>query len=208
LHLHYSWIIGKKTPFYLQLANLPFVYIIVIFSLGLQAQNHEEKYLKDLSYIAKGLGVHTDLGYSTYQIEIDSSEMSSAIDYDVLEYTLGLSYVYGEWMFGGYGKFLVKEMNSNMFITSNHKALKNHATIHKRESSFYINRTLSRKNQKSWKLNLLYRESNLEAKDSFISFYHYNSYFDYQTKGVACSLVYSEKIVSPIKTKETHLSKH
>jgi hypothetical protein len=160
----------------------------------LSGQNYEERYLKDDTYITKGLGLHSDLGYSTYQIELKSSELSSAIDYDVLEYTLGLSYVYGEWMFGGYSKFLVDEVHSNMFISSSHRALNNRADITKRESVFYLNHTLLRQAQESLKVNLLYRQSTLKAGDTFLSFYHYWSYFEYETKGVALSLVYSNKL--------------
>jgi len=170
------------------------LYFMVFLSFNLNAQNYEKKYLKDRFHIAKGFGLHSDLGYSTYQIEVDSSELSSAIDYDVLEYSLGLSYVYGEWMFGGYGKFLVDEVHSNMFITSSHKGLNNRADIGKKESAFYINHTLLRSSQSTLKANLLYRQSSLEAEDSFVSFYHYKSYFSYQTKGVALSLVYSRGV--------------
>ena len=170
------------------------LFSMVFFSLNLNAQNYENKYLKDRFHIAKGLGLHTDFGYSSYQIEVDSSELSSAIDYDVLEYSLGLSYVYGKWMWGIYGKFLVDEVQSNMVISSTQKALNNRATIHKRESAFYINRTLLQKEQRTLKLNLLYRQSSLEAEDIFVSFYHYNSHFNYTTKGVAFSLVYSDRI--------------
>ena len=169
------------------------LYFVIFFSLNLNAQNYEEKYLKDRFHIPKGLGFHTDLGYSNYQIEVDSSEMSLAIDYDVLEQTFGFSYVFGNWMFGGYGKFLIDEVHSNMFITSSQVALNNRAIINKRESAFYINYTLLQKEHSSWKLNLLYRKSRLDAKDSFLSFYHYNSYFNYKTTGVATSLVYSNR---------------
>ena len=170
------------------------LYFMVFFYFNLNAQNYENKYLKDRFHTVKGLGLHTDLGYSSYQIEVDSSEMALAIDYDVLEYTLGLSYVYGSWMMGIYGKFLVDEVESNMFVTSTHQPLNNHATINKRESAFYINYTLSQQEQRSWRLNLLYRHSSLEAEDSFVSFYNYRSYFNYDTEGVALSLVYSHQI--------------
>ena len=168
--------------------------IIFFFLVSLNAQNYEDKYLVNNLHIAKGLGVHTDLGYSTYQIEVDSSEMDAAMDYNVLEYTLGVSYVYGEWLIGGYGKFLLDEIGSNMFISSSYKALNNYASISKKEFVFYLNHTLLRTEQSSWKFNGMYRWSSLEAKDYFLSYYHYNNYFNYTTRGIAGSLVYNYSI--------------
>lgn len=165
-------------------------FLILLNPLSLTAQNYEEKYLKDKLHTPKGLGIHSDLSYSSYLVEVDSSEMNSAIDYSVVEATLGVSYVYGSWMWGMYGKFLVDEVNSNMYVVTTHKQLSNQAQIDKKEFGLYTNYTLFQK----WRLNLIYKESQLNAKDSYSSFNAYNSYFYYDTKGLALSLVYADKL--------------
>lgn len=174
--------------------NLCLFFLILLNPLTLNAENYEEKYPKDKLHIPKGLGIHTDLAYSSYLVEVDSSEMNSAIDYSVLEATLGVSYVYGSWMWGMYGKFLVDEVNSNMYVVTTHKQLTNQAKIDKKEFGFYTNYTLFQKEKRSWRLNVIYKESQLNAKDSYSSFNDYNSYFYYDTKGLALSLVYADKL--------------
>jgi hypothetical protein len=169
-------------------------FLVLVNSLTLNAQNYEEKYPKDKLHIPKGLGIHTDLAYSSYLVEVDSSEMNSAIDYSVLEATLGVSYVYGSWMWGMYGKFLVDEVNSNMYVVTTHKQLTNQAQIDKKEFALYTNYTLFQKEKRSLRLNVIYKESQLNAKDSYSSFNDYKSYFYYDTKGVALSVVYADKL--------------
>ena len=163
-----------------------------LFTFILQAQNSEERYFKDKSHIPQGFGIHSDVGYSTYQVEIDSSELHSAIDYDVIELTMGLSYVYGRWMWGLYSKLLLDELKSNIYLPQ--KSFDNQALIDKKESVLYLNYRIFEEENQSWRLNLLYRESRLNAKESLSTFYAYRSHFNYQTKGVALSLVYGQKI--------------
>jgi hypothetical protein len=172
---------------------LGLLYLFFISTLFVDAQNYEEQYLKDKSHTASGLGIHGDLAYGSYLVEVDSSEMNSAIDYSVIEATLGLSYVYGSWMWGVYGKFLVDEVYNNMYVVTTQKKLSNQAKIEKKEFALYTNYTLFRKEQTSWRLNLIYRESRLNAKDDYNSFNNYESFFYYQTKGLALSLVYATK---------------
>jgi hypothetical protein len=167
---------------------------MLLLPLFLMAKNSENRYYKDSLHIPKGLGIHTDLAYGSYLVEVDSSEMNSAIDYSVLEATLGVSYVYGSWMWGMYGKFLVDEVNSNMYVVTTHKQLTNQAQIDKKEFAFYTNYTLVQKENSSWRLNVIYRESKLDAKDSYSSFNDYQSYFSYDTKGLALSLVYADRL--------------
>ena len=160
----------------------------------MDAQNNEERFWKNKFHIPSGLGIHSDFAYGSYLVEVDSSEMNSAIDYSVLETTLGLSYVYGSWMWGMYGKFLIDEVKSNMYLVNTKEQLTNQAQIDKKEFALYTNYMLFQKEQSSWRLNLIYQERELDAKDSYHSFNDYQSYFYYHTKGLALSLVYADKL--------------
>ena len=121
--------------------------ILVLLSITINAQNSEERFFKDKNAHADGFGIHTDLGYSSYLIELDSSELNSAIDYDVLEFTLGSTYSYEKWMFGIYGKFLLKELNSNMFVVTTQQKLGDQAALNKEEFGLYANYTLIQKRE-------------------------------------------------------------
>jgi hypothetical protein len=163
-------------------------------TLMLPAQNSEERFYKDKNAHADGFALHTDLGYSSYLIELDSSELNSAIDYDVLEFTLGTTYSYNRWMFGLYGKFLIKALESNMFVVTTQQKLGNQAEIEKDEFGLYANYTLKEQEDEVWKLNFIYRYANLNAKDTYMDFYTYGSSFNYKTQGFALSLLYTHRI--------------
>jgi hypothetical protein len=168
--------------------------ILILLSLTLNAQNSEERFYKDKTAHADGFGLHTDVGYGSYLIELDSSELNSAIDYDVLEFTLGATYSYDRWMFGCYGKFLLKELGSNMFVVTTQEKLGDQATIDKNEFAFYANYSLVEKEFDSWRVNFIYRYSMLSAYDSYNDFYSYSSSFDYTTHGLALSLLYNHSL--------------
>jgi len=166
----------------------------LISTLFLNAQNNEERFWENKFHIPSGLGIHSDLAYGSYLVEVDSSEMNSAIDYSVLEATLGASYVYGSWMWGVYGKFLLDEVTNNMYVVNTKNKLTNHAQIDKKEFALYTNYMLFQKEQSSWRLNLIYQERELDAKERYRSFNDYQSSFYYHTKGLALSLVYADKL--------------
>ena len=168
--------------------------LLLLLSIHGHAENSEERFFKDKNAHANGFGLHTDLGYSSYLIELDSSELNSAIDYDVLEFTLGTTYSYEKWMVGLYGKFLVDELNSNMFVVTTAEKLGDHANIDKNEFGVYLNYTLAENEESRWYLNAIYRYSRLEAKDSYKSFLSYQSSFDYETQGLAFSLGYFKSL--------------
>ena len=170
------------------------MYLLFLLTLGINAQNYEEKFYKDATDIPKGFGVHTDVGYSDYLVELHSSEVDSAIDYDVLEFTLGASYVYDKWLWGVYGKFLVDEFKSNMYVVTTQSPLDDKANISKDEFALYVNYRLKESANDVWKINLIYRYASLDATDSYVSFYNYASHFQYQTDGLALSLVYSQML--------------
>jgi len=168
--------------------------ILLLVSLSLNAKESEDLFFKDKNAHANGFGIHIDLGYSSYLIELDSSELNSAIDYDVLEFTLGSTYSYEKWMFGIYGKFLIKELNSNMFVVTTQQKLGDYAHIDKEEFGLYTNYTLAQYQDAVWRVNFIYRYSGLEANDSYKDFYFYQSNFNYETQGVALSLVYVQSL--------------
>lgn len=165
--------------------------------LFLEAVTEEEKYWEKQAFknVPKGLGVHVDMGYSSYLIELHSSEIDSAIDYDVLEGTLGLSYINAQWSLGIYGKFVLDEVQSNMYVVTTQAPLNNHARIDKDEFALYINYTLKETEETLWGLNSIYRYARLDASDAFNSFFNYVSYLKYQTDGLAFSLNYQRKVL-------------
>ncbi|MCH9740548.1 MAG: hypothetical protein K0U38_06880 [Epsilonproteobacteria bacterium] len=168
--------------------------LISILPLLLSAENYEDKFYKDKNHHPSNIGIHTDLGYSSYMVELHSSEIESAINYDILEFTLGASYSYDAWMWGAYGKLLLNEIKSNMYTTSTHKALGDHADIDKNEFALYGNYTLKEDEKSSWRINSIYRYASLNAKDSYLSYHSYESLFKYKTQGLALSVVYSQKL--------------
>ena len=168
--------------------------IIILLPLLLNAENYEEKYFKDKTHHPSKIAIHTDLGYSSYMIELHSSEIDSAIDYDILEFTLGVSYSYDDWMWGIYSQFVVDELDSNMKITTTNKNLGDIASIDREEYAIYSNYTLKESETNAWYINSIFRTSSLNAKDSYYSYYHYFTLFNYKTKDLALSLVYTQEI--------------
>jgi hypothetical protein len=162
--------------------------------LLLGAEDYEEKFYRDTTHHPSSVGLYSDLGYSFYRIAFDSSEIQSTIDYDVLEVTLGLAYSYDSWMWGVYGKLLVDEIKSNVYISTTGEALGNHATIDRDEFGLYGNYTLYQKSDSSWRVNTIYRYALLSAEDSYQVYHDYRNRFKYQTHGVALSLDYGQKL--------------
>ena len=171
--------------------------LLSLFPLLLEAVTQNERYWEEetLKNIPKGLGLHTDLAYGSYLIEVHSSEMDSAIDYDVLEATLGVSYVYDKWLLGTSVKFVVDEVQSNMYVVTTQAPLNNHAKINKNEFALYMHYLFIENEKESWHLNTIYRYASLDASDAYHSFFDYVSSFQYQTDGLAVSLLYQRNIV-------------
>ena len=169
---------------------------LLLLPLLLHSVTSTEKYWEEHPFTntPKGWGIHTDFGYSSYLIELHSSEMDAAIDYDVLEATLGLSYLYDRWLWGIYGTFLLDEVKSNTYVVTTKASLNDRATIDKNEFALYLNYRFFEGEDSSWGVNTIYRYAHLHAIDAYGKFYHYRSHFSYQTEGVACSLGYRKKL--------------
>jgi opacity protein-like surface antigen len=168
--------------------------IIFILPLLLGAENYEEKYYKDKNHHPSKMAIHTDLGYSSYMIELHSSEIDSAIDYDILEFTLGGSYSYDDWMWGLYSRFMVNEFNTNMSVTSTDQSLGDRANIDREEYAIYSRYIIKESDSYSWKINGIFRISSLDATDSYRSYNLYSSQFRYNTQDLALSLGYSQNL--------------
>jgi len=88
------------------------IVILLLALILLEGESYEDKFYKDSSSHPSNIAIHTDLGYSSYMIELHSSEIDSVIDYDTLEFILGVSYSYDQWMWGVYGKFIIDELKN------------------------------------------------------------------------------------------------
>jgi len=132
-----------------------------------------------------GFHMSTDIGYTTYLIDVTSTELNRAIDYNVLEATLGISYAYASWMWGIDTKILVHEQNSN--LSSSSGVLNDSADIDRNELSFFINYKID----EEFGFNAVYRYANLKSTDSYVDFKKYNTTFNYATHGLASSVVYT-----------------
>jgi len=175
----------------------------VIMSLGVfvSCSFSETVYLNQYANIDKknpqdsyrsGFNFNTDIGYTFYLIDVTSSELSRAIDYNVIEATLGGSYAYGNWMWGIDTKLLLKEQGSNLTSMGVTDILNDTATIDRNEFSLFSNYKLT----EELRINLVYRYSSLTAKDSYVSFKRYDTLFKYKTSGLATSLVYMPYILN------------
>ena len=135
---------------------------------------------------ASSLSIDMDVGYTSYIIDVTSSELNRAIDYDVLELRLGSSYSYGNWMWGVNTKVLLREEQSNLQSKEASTIIKDSATIDRQELSLYGSYKLN----EEFRANLLYRYANLKSTDGYHDVVRYDTSFDYRTDGVALSLVY------------------
>lgn len=168
------------------------VLVILLLQIGLHAQSYEDRFYKDIEHHPSQIAIHSDIGYSTYLVEFHSSELNSAIDYDILEFTLGGSYSYDNWLWGIYCKFVIDELKSNMDVVSTGESLKDHADIDKNEFGIYANYTLDYNDKERWSINFIYRYAELDAKDSYPSYLSYKSLFEYKNKGLALSFIYNQ----------------
>ncbi len=170
--------------------------LLTISSLCLTAQpmvdyvdENENRVYKNpqaLPVEAKGLSV--DLGYTNYQIDVVSTEFDRAIDYDVLELSIGGSTSYGRWLYGVNFKSLIKEIESNVNISEVGNLLNDEASIDRMELSLYATYHLSN----IIDFNMVFRHSKLNASDSYVSFVDYNTDFEYQTDGLALALTFNK----------------
>ena len=144
------------------------------------------------AYPSSAWGISMDLGYTNYQIDVISVELNRAIDYNILEFSLGGSYAYGDWLFGIVGKTQVEELESNVIVEREGGRLNDLATINRSEVALYMGYKIN----DSMRLHALFRESKLKAEDSYVAYIAYDTEFDYQTDGLALSWLYHKTLFS------------
>ena len=137
-----------------------------------------------------GVNGNIDIGYTSYLIDISSSELSRAIDYNILEATVGVSYAYANWIWGIDTKVLVQEQSSNLTYSS--RKSNDSANIKRNEFLLFTNYKIS----KQFRVNLVYRYANLKSDNSYVDFKKYDTFFNYTTNGLAASLVYSPTMIN------------
>jgi len=138
--------------------------------------------------LASAFGFSMDLGYTNYKIDVISSELNRAIDYNILELSLGLSYSYDAWLWGIVVKSQVEEFQSNVIVERGGGLLNDFATIDRAEVSLYTGYKIN----DFLRLHVVLRSAKLEATDSYTSYIDYATNFYYQTRGLAISLLYHQ----------------
>jgi len=161
--------------------------VTLTLSSQLQAKEFTERLDKNPdSKLSDNLSASIDWGYTVYLIDVTSSELNRAIDYNVLEATLGLSYAWDWGSVGVNAKLLLGVDQSNLTLDSTDNPLNDTASIDRNEFFIYGNYNLTPNLQ----LNLVYKYSNLEANDLYENFKVYDTHFGYSTNGLVASLSY------------------
>ena len=150
-------------------------------------ENADRVYKNEKALPSKSIGFNADLGYTNYQIDVFSTELDRAIDYDVLELSLGASLSYGKWLYGVNFKSLVNELKSNVRVSESGNLLNDYAQIEREELSFYAIYPLNHEVN----LNFVFRHAKLEASDEYLSFVDYHTNFTYRTDGLALALTFN-----------------
>jgi len=129
------------------------------------------------------------ISYTSYVIDVTSSNLNRAINYRVLESKLGLSYSWEKGSIGLYSQFLLDSYkSSNMTLYTRDTPLNDIASINRENFYFYTNYKFS----KYFLINLIYRYNQLESNYLYNSGdYSYKPHFNYKTNGLGVSLQYN-----------------
>jgi len=172
-------------------------YILIFLTGVIFAQNSERDRENDIPYHNDNKAfVHlvSNIGYTNYGIDITSTEFDRAIDYTLLELTVGAEYHYNYWGYGLFYKSRILEIDSNSIVTDT--GGKDKATIDRGEfiaSISYLLKNVEYDYEDEWFFNLAYYKSSLKSDDSFKIFNTYESSFTYDTEGVALSTSFIQK---------------
>ena len=169
-----------------------FIFITYLgFSETIYVNEYANKYRKNPEDATRsGVNGDMDIGYTSYLIDISSSELSRAIDYNILEATVGVSYAYANWIWGIDTKVLVQEQSSNLTYSS--RKLNDNADIKRNEFLLFTNYKIS----EQFRVNLVYRYASLKSDNSYVDFKKYDTFFNYTTNGLATSLVYTPTMIN------------
>lgn len=167
--------------------------LLSIFATLCLSQNgytneYADKIFKNKDEVVLGsLNINFNIGYSSYLIDVTSTELNRVIDYNVLEATMGLSYIFNNKIGIGIDtKILLDESKSNLTIDSDAKPLNDTASLDRKEFTLYGNYFFSENSI----INIFYKYSNLKANDSYDAFRHYDTTFNYTSNGLALSYVF------------------
>ncbi|MEA2027679.1 MAG: hypothetical protein U9N49_01710 [Campylobacterota bacterium] len=166
---------------------------ILLFPLILFGFNLDNRYPKEQNAtFHDSLNMTLDIGYGIYLIDVTSSEINRAIDYRVLEATIGASYSIGKGNIGINTKALIKEKKSNMSYVHTHEGLNDSANIDRDDYSLFANYYLDDARRSI--VNLVYKYYRLKATHQYKNVYDYDTHFNYTTQGLALSYIYNQPI--------------
>jgi len=155
--------------------------------------NPDNRYLKEQNAtFQNSLNMTLDIGYGIYLIDVTSLEINRAIDYRVLEATIGASYSIGNGNIGINTKAIIKEKQSNISYIDTHEGLNDHATIERNDFSLFGNYYLDSSHRSI--LNFVYKYYDLKASHQYKNVYDYDTHFNYTTHGLALSYIYNQPI--------------
>jgi len=90
-----------------------------------------------------------------------------------------------------FNKFLLNEIQSNMYIISSNNKFNERTNIDKEEFGLFLTYTLLSNSIFNWKINMVYRESLFDAQENYSTYHQYASFFHYKTEDIALSSFYS-----------------
>jgi hypothetical protein len=158
--------------------------LFMTFGYGYDMDN---RYLKDANAtFVDSFNVTFELGYGRYLIDVTSNELSRAIDYRVLEATIGVAMSWEAWNFGATTKAVIDERYSNLYLDNFTRPLNDTASIDRVDYSLYANYNLG----ESGSLNLLYKYYKLQSNDRYLNFREYDTHFNYTSQGLALSYLH------------------
>lgn len=147
----------------------------------------DNRYLRDANAtFDDSINLTFEVGYGRYLIDVTSSELSRAIDYRVLEATIGVAVSIEDFNFGINTKALINERYSNLYIENFERPLDDEVSIDRVDYSLYANYNIS----ENASLNLLYKHYKLESNDRYINFHEYDTHFSYASNGLAFSYLH------------------
>jgi len=171
------------------------LFILAILN-GLIAQEASElpsNYIREVKQIDKSKIVSLDLGYTSYALDIDADIFNRAIDYELLELTLGMNFTYdSHWIFGIYYKGVLDEVKTNSIVDATGE--KDSATVDRNEfllTTTYkipLNNNYDREDKLS--LHAIYYNSSVKSDNSFFLTESLRKEYNYKTEGLKISMIY------------------
>jgi hypothetical protein len=151
-------------------------------------------YIREVKQIDASKAISLDLGYTSYALDIDADIFNRAIDYDLLELTVGMNFSYDKnWVFGAYYKGVVDEVQTNSIVDATGE--KDSANVDRNE--FLLTTTykipLNNNYDKEDKLSLhaIYYNSSLKSDNSFFLSEELRKEYNYKTQGLKISMIYA-----------------